>query len=244
MRKFLHMNAHSGAKRGKGHPVRLFASSVPLLVILLLSSFGVLASQQTGDTAGVTPQADGWNLILVNPWNSVPEDLEITLTSLKSGHAVDERCYADLQEMMDDCRAAGLSPLICSSYRTQEKQEQLFNAEVNALLAQGLSEEEAKETAGTAIAVPGTSEHQLGLAVDIVDINNQKLDSSQEETPVQQWLMENSWNYGFILRYPSDKSEVTGIMYEPWHYRYVGKEAAEFIYENNICLEEYLEQLN
>ena len=90
------------------------------------------------------------------------------------------------------------------------------------------------------VAYPGTSEHQLGLALDIVDVSYQQLDTEQENTPVQQWLMKNSWKYGFVLRYPADKSDITGIIYEPWHYRYVGKEAAAEIYENKLCLEEYL----
>ena len=90
------------------------------------------------------------------------------------------------------------------------------------------------------VAVPGTSEHQLGLALDIVDMNHQILDESQEETDTQQWLMAHSWEYGFILRYPNDKSEITGIIYEPWHYRYVGRDAAREIYEQGVCLEEYL----
>ena len=89
--------------------------------------------------------------------------------------------------------------------------------------------------------MPGTSEHQLGLAVDIVDISNQHLDASQENTAVQKWLMEHSWEYGFILRYPNEKSEITGIIYEPWHYRYVGREDAEQIHTLGVCLEEYLE---
>ena len=109
-------------------------------------------------------------------------------------------------------------------------------------MAQGYSEEEARTETAKNIAIPGTSEHQLGLAVDIVDKNYQILDETQEDTAVQKWLMENSWRYGFILRYPTDKSDITGIVYEPWHYRYVGKEAAEAIYNEGICLEEYLEK--
>ena len=144
--------------------------------------------------------------------------------------------------MMDDCRAAGLSPYICSSYRTWEKQNRLFEENVRSLMAQGYSEEEARTETAKNIAIPGTSEHQLGLAVDIVDKNYQILDETQEDTAVQKWLMENSWRYGFILRYPTDKSDITGIVYEPWHYRYVGKEAAEAIYNEGICLEEYLEK--
>lgn len=181
-----------------------------------------------------------WNLILVNKWNLLPENHNPSLTQLKNGHAIDERAYPDLQNMMDDCRAAGLNPLICSSYRTMDKQKKLYKNKVGEYLAQGYSQEDAEAAAGEVVAVPGTSEHQLGLALDIVDVANQVLDERQENTEVQKWLMKNSWKYGFILRYPTDKSDITGISYEPWHYRYVGKEAAKEIYEAGICLEEYL----
>lgn len=107
---------------------------------------------------------------------------------------------------------------------------------------QGYGLEDAKAKAGRQVAVPGTSEHQLGLAVDIVDVSYQLLDTNQENTDVQKWLLENSWRYGFILRYPTDKTDVTGIVYEPWHYRYVSKEYAKEIYEKGVCLEQYLEQ--
>lgn len=183
-----------------------------------------------------------WQLLLVNPWNVIPAGYDVPLKELSGGHAVDERCYDALMEMLEDCRAAGLSPMICSSYRTLEKQEQLYNDKINDLTALGYSLKDAKDEAGRHVAVPGTSEHHLGLALDIVDENNQELDTSQEETPVQQWLMENSWKYGFILRYPNGKSDITGIIYEPWHYRYVGKEAAAEINEMDLCLEEYLGQ--
>ncbi len=201
---------------------------------------GASPLENTG--AESAPSGDDWALILVNPWNPLPDAYSVTLTQLKNGHAVDERCYPDLQAMMDGCRAAGLSPLICSSYRSQSKQESLFRNKVDRLLAQGLGREEAEAEAGKAVAVPGTSEHQLGLAVDIVDLSNQNLDKTQEDTAVQKWLMAHSWEYGFILRYPSEKSGVTGIIYEPWHYRYVGRDAARDIHEQGVCLEEYLAQ--
>lgn len=185
-----------------------------------------------------------WNLILVNPWNKLPDDFSVKLTTIKNGHAIDERAYPDLQAMMDAARAAGLSPIICSSYRTNEKQQILFSNEVRQCLARGYSQKDAESEAGKSIALPGTSEHQLGLAVDIVASSYQILDKEQENTAEQKWLMENAHKYGFILRYPSNKSEVTGIKYEPWHYRYVGKEAAKEIYEQGLCLEEYLENLN
>ena len=93
------------------------------------------------------------------------------------------------------------------------------------------------------MAIPGTSEHQLGLAVDIIDNRNWNLNESQAQMPTQKWLMEHSWRYGWILRYPNEKSEITGIIYEPWHYRYVGKEIAAEIHDLGVCLEEYLQML-
>lgn len=232
-------------------------STVILLfcIMMILQSFGKTKHAEAAATVQKNTQSnyeyspssgsedeEDWALILVNPWHSLPENYEVSLLQLNDEQSVDERCYHDLQQMMDDCRAAGLSPMICSSYRTVEKQEQLYNEKINELVAQGYSQEDAANEAGQTVAIPGTSEHHLGLALDLVDENHQVLDSSQEETPVQQWLMENSWKYGFILRYPSGKSDITGIIYEPWHYRYVGKTAAAEIYEKDICLEEYLGQ--
>jgi len=203
------------------------------------SAGDLITSQEASSTTSNVDKTQ-WNLILVNQWNSLPENYEIELTKLKNGLSADSRCYPDLQEMMDDCRNQGLNPIICSAYRTQEKQESLFDKQVEKWKKQGYSDEEAKIQAGTLVAIPGTSEHQTGLAFDIVDESYQILDEKQENTEVQKWLMNNSWKYGFILRYPTDKSDITGISYEPWHYRYVGKQAAKEIYDSGICLEEYL----
>lgn len=193
------------------------------------------------DPAEQAPSEDtAWELLVVSGANPLPEGFTVPeLTELKGGHAVDSRMYPALQQMMDDCRAAGLEPWICSSYRTREKQEELFQNKVERLLDLGYSEEAAQEEAVRWVARPGTSEHETGLAVDIVDKSYQILDRKQEQTPVQQWLMDHCAAYGFILRYPTDKSALTGIGYEPWHYRYVGREAAAAIMEQGICLEEY-----
>lgn len=184
--------------------------------------------------------ADNELLTLVNPWNELPEDWQVDLVTLSNGLQIDRRCYDALQEMMDACREAGYEPLICSAYRTQETQQDLFNNKVAKMEAEGKSHDEAVQEAGTVVAVPGTSEHQLGLTVDVVDVNNQNLTEEQEKTPTQKWLMANSWRYGFIHRYPNSKSDITGIIYEPWHYRYVGKDAAQEIFNKGITLEEYL----
>ena len=192
--------------------------------------------------AGQSKKTEQWNLILVNPWNEVPEDYEVKLTRLKNGQAVDSRCYPMLQQMMDDCRADGLNPYICASYRTMKKQKALFADKVRRVLLEGCPKDEAEDEAAKTVARPGTSEHQLGLALDIVDADDPQLETWQEDTPVQQWLMKNSWKYGFVLRYPPEKSSITGIIYEPWHYRYVGRQAAEEMHNNGLCLEEYLKE--
>lgn len=189
----------------------------------------------SGATSG-----DDWMLILANPWNKIPEDFTVELEEIGSGHKVDKRIVADLNEMMADLRKDGHSAFVCSSYRTNAKQTTLYNNEISDYLSRGYSKEEAVIEAGKWVAIPGTSEHQTGLAVDIMSSHYMVLDKGQEDTAEQKWLMENSWKYGFILRYPSDKSDLTGIYYEPWHYRYVGKDAAKEIYDRGICFEEYL----
>lgn len=194
-----------------------------------------------GDTT--TPDnviVDDELLTLVNPWNPLPDDWTVDLVTLDDGHRVDSRCYKAYMEMINACKAAGYSPVNCSGYRTQETQQSLYDNKVQRLISSGMSEDKAKTEAAKAVAIPGTSEHQLGLAVDLVDANMQDLTSAQESTETQKWLMANSWRYGFIHRYPNGKTDITGIIYEPWHYRYVGKDAAQEIFNRDITLEEYL----
>lgn len=187
--------------------------------------------------------SNGQLLLLVNPWNFVPEDYTVELVPINDTHQIASIAYKDYLDMMKACEADGHVPMVCSSYRTQEYQEGLFQNRIKRYVKAGYSEEKATELAGYSVAVPGTSEHQLGLALDIVDDDNWNLDETQADMPTQKWLMANSWRYGWILRYPSEKSEHTGIVYEPWHYRYVGKTVAKEIYESGLCLEEYLQML-
>ncbi len=180
-------------------------------------------------------------LTLVNQTLLIPSDWSVDLVQLKNNQAIDRRAYKELQSMMDDARALGLDPLICSSYRSMEKQTELYKNKVGYFTDAGYSRTEAEVLASEYVSAPGTSEHQLGLAVDICSEAYQLLETDQENTAVQQWLMANCWRYGFILRYPKDKIEITGVSYEPWHYRYVGVEAAKEIYDEGLCLEEYLD---
>ena len=182
-------------------------------------------------------------LTLVNYKNKVPDDWQVDLVSLNDQQSVDQRAYQALQEMLDDAKKEGLNIIVCSSYRTYDKQKQLFVNKVSEYLKKGYSYNEAQDKASMWVAKPNTSEHQLGLAVDLVSRDNQRLDKSQEKTEEQRWLIENCQRYGFILRYPSDKSNLTGVNYEPWHYRYVGTEHAKKITRQGICLEEYLDNL-
>ena len=201
-------------------------------------------TSQTDSTAcsniETTIDKTDWKLILVNADNKLPNEYSISMATLENGLLADSRCYPDLQKMLDDCRSEGLNPIVCSAYRSQEKQEILFKNQIEKQKSTGLSDQEAETEAKKLVAVPGTSEHQTGLAFDIIDADYQLLDEEQEKTKVQQWLLKNSWKYGFILRYPPDKSDITKISYEPWHYRYVGKENAKIIYDKALCLEEYL----
>lgn len=192
--------------------------------------------------AGSSPKTAPWNLILVNADHPLPESYAVSLTQLRNDQQADERMYPALQEMMDDARAAGLSPLICSSYRSRVQQQALYAKKVWEYLSDGLSREEAETTAARWVSAPGTSEHETGLAVDIVAESYQTLDSAQADTAEQQWLLEHCWEYGFILRYPAGKTDITGVEYEPWHYRYVGVSAAMDMRDSGQCLEEYLNE--
>lgn len=182
-------------------------------------------------------------LVLVNPWNEVPEGYSVELDVVE-GYLVDRRCARALAAMLNDCRAQGYLPVICSAYRTQGYQEMLYRNKILRLLAEGVANKDAPQVAARSVALPGTSEHQLGLAVDIISETYTNLDQWQERTEVQQWLMQNCWRYGFILRYPNGTSDVTGIIYEPWHYRYVGYETAKAVADSGLVFEEYLNTLH
>ena len=191
----------------------------------------------------------GAYILLVNPWNSVPEGYEPDLVELStsvavSGMKVDSSCYDALVQMIQDCTRECAKVCVVSSFRSVDYQTGLFNKKVNYYRGLGYSEAEAQAKAATIVAVPGTSEHHLGLAVDIIDTQLWALEEEQENLAGQKWLMENCWRYGFILRYPKDKIDITGIIYEPWHYRYVGVEVATELHESGLTLEEYLDSLS
>ncbi len=190
----------------------------------------------------VTSEQDLWALTLVNDENMLDSDFTTDVIIMDNGYYFDARAAAYLEEMMAAMAAEGLSPKICSAYRNHQKQVELFQDKVKREMATGLEYEEAVESAKTEVAYPGTSEHELGLAVDIISETYTSLDESYENTAEAKWLKENCYKYGFILRYPRDKQDITKYVYEPWHFRYVGTDVAEEIMSAGWCLEEYLEQ--
>ncbi len=181
-----------------------------------------------------------WNMTLVNAENPMQEGYVPELAEVENGYSVDARIAEDLNAMLAAARADGCQPQICSAYRSVEKQVQVFNDTVNSWISQGSSFWDAYQRTTQEVALPGTSEHGIGLAVDIVSNQYAELDAKQAETMEAQWLQEHCYEYGFILRYPPEKQSLTGIIYEPWHYRYVGREMAQKIKESGLTLEEYL----
>ena len=204
------------------HSLKKLAALLALSCILT-SSLGALAEQIP------------WNLTLVNSIHAVPEDWVVPeFTELRNGQKVDSRIYPELQAMFDAARAAGRTPLVISSYRTYDDQKNMLVKKYRAFKEQGYSHEDAQAEALKWAAYPGYSEHQLGLAIDVGTSNSEKCSKDR----VWSWLKEHCAEYGFIWRYSEEKSAITGIANEPWHFRYVGVEAATYIMENNLCLEE------
>ncbi|MCM1101604.1 MAG: M15 family metallopeptidase [Clostridium sp.] len=186
---------------------------------------------------------DDWRLVLLNKQHSIPDDYTFTLGNIGVGKRCDERILDDLADMVQAAKDDGINLVIVSSYRTPEHQVELFERKIRMYMNGGLSYMEAYQLSSRVVNVPGNSEHEVGLALDIVCDTYTKLEAEFENTDAGKWLAENSCRFGFILRYPEEKEYVTGISYEPWHFRYVGVEAATVITEQGITLEELWETL-
>lgn len=222
-------------KPSSRHEKKIRTISLLLLVLAAFLAAGFFLEDKVGLTGG-GEEEDNF-LLLVNRWNKVPDHYTVDLTLLSNGESVATSIYPSLQAMFDDARAAGVYPVVASGYRTEEEQQALFDEKIETYMDQGYDRAEAESLAENYVSLPGTSEHQLGLAVDI---NADPMKSTAED--VYTWLAENAYQYGFVLRYPEDKVDITGTSYEAWHYRYVGADAATTIYNENLCLEEYIEK--
>lgn len=203
-------------------------------------------SKGTGNTYSPSTShlsKDDWQLVLVNKQHPVPEDYTFTLGKIKGSMKCDIRIIDDLMDMMQTAKADGIKLVVCSPYRDYNRQTVLFNRKIDYYMEKGHSYMEAYKFASMTVTVPGASEHQIGLALDIVSTTYSGLEIGFGETTAGKWLKEHCDEFGFILRYPEGKEYITGIQYEPWHFRYVGKEAAAEIMERDITLEEFLEEL-
>ena len=188
-----------------------------------------------------TPAFDNsdWRLVLVNKQHPIPEDYSFKLGAIKGYMKCDERIIVDLLSMLQAAKDDGINLMIRSPYRTDDRQETNFNRRIKLYMEQGYSYMEAYKKASRVITIPGASEHQIGLALDITSDTYSSLDEAFSDTNAGKWLAQHSCEYGFTLRYPEGKEYITGIDFEPWHFRYVGKDAATIMMQDNICLEEF-----
>ena len=205
----------------------------------------VMENEDSGSKDSVEEEeaeVDRARILLVNRNNPLPGNYEVTLLTLPDGvNRAAKEAYEPLCNMLKAGEKEGLNFEICSSYRDAARQKTLFEEDVEVLMQAGYSYTDAYEEVAKETMPPGCSEHSTGLAFDIVALDYQMLDAGQEKTKENEWLREHCAEYGFILRYPKGKEDITSINYESWHFRYVGKEAAEYIMKNGITLEEYLE---
>ena len=185
---------------------------------------------------------DEWYMVLANRSSVLPGDFTVAETATVGEAVIDARIAEALRQMVNDAAATGVKLKPTNGYRSIARQQELWDARVKTLMEGGLSQADAETKAIDYTSAPGTSDHNTGLGLDIVSEDHPAKDAGFAETAAAQWLAEHAADYGFILRYPSDKTEATGMDYEPWHYRYVGSEQAHKIKESGLCLEEYLAQ--
>lgn len=188
-------------------------------------------------------EASEWSLLLVNPDQALPADFSVALETVDNEQRIDERIVKAWTDWRDAASQAGHSLFLASAYRDIDRQKNNFNQRIADYMAEGLTENKAREKAKEYLTEPGHSEHHTGLALDIVDeewiVAGNGLDPAYEEEESQKWLTQTMTDYGFILRYPKGKEAITQIEYEPWHFRYVGVDHAKFMEAHDLTLEEY-----
>ena len=184
-----------------------------------------------------------WQLLLVNDWNPLPAgyDSDVSFTTVTGGKQMDSRITDIVERMLKDASAYDLA--VVSAYRPKEEQNTLYWRKVKQYTDKGYSDLDAQTVGGTIVKRPGFSEHNCGLAMDVGGSGDYTLEQTFANTAAYTWLIDHCADYGFILRFPEGKEDITGVIYEPWHYRYVGVEAAKYIMDNDLCLEEYLAQV-
>ena len=204
------------------------------LIIGVLLIYLVYYLQKPYVYSSVDPISEINPLMLVNSENAFPDNVNLNLVSF-NGYQVADTIYNDLVDMYNSALNDNITLKINNAYRSKDEQTQIFENKMNAYENEGYTKEKAYKQTTLTVQVPGYSEHETGLAIDFSNEGHY-----DENEKMWEWLNNNAYKYGFILRYPEDKYEITKIDYEPWHYRYVGKKAAKEITDKNITLEEYL----
>ena len=204
------------------------------LIIGVLLIYLVYYLQKPYIYSSVDPISEINPLILVNSENAFPDNVNLNLVSF-NGYQVADTIYNDLARMYNAALNDNITLKINNAYRSKDEQNRIFESKMNAYENEGYTKEKAYEQTTLTVQVPGYSEHETGLAIDFSNEGHY-----DENEKMWEWLKNNAYKYGFILRYPEDKYEITKIDYEPWHYRYVGKKAAKDITNKNLTLEEYL----
>lgn len=204
---------------------------------------GEISASEAQDYSDYVFDPEDWRLILVNKQHSIPDDYTFPLGTITGSMKCDERILEDLLAMMQAAKADGIDLEVCSPYRDFNRQTYLFERKIKLYMSAGMSYMDAYKTASMAVTSPNASEHQIGLAIDFYSSTYRSLDEGFADTKAGKWLADHSYEYGFILRYPEGSEFITGIEYEPWHFRYVGVEAATVITNRGITLEEFWEDL-
>lgn len=206
---------------------------IPFIIGILLIVW-VYYLQKPYINSKIDPISEINLLILVNSENAFPENINLNLVKFQEKEVADI-IYNDLVDMYNAASNDNVTLKINNAYRSKEEQTQIFNDKMQSYQNEGYSEDKAYEQTKLTVQVPGYSEHETGLAIDFSDEGHY-----DENEKMWEWLKNNAYKYGFILRYPEDKYEITKIDYEPWHYRYVGKKSAKEMANKNLTLEEYL----
>ncbi|MEG2646237.1 MAG: M15 family metallopeptidase [Clostridia bacterium] len=247
------MNVKKAKKQKKNQFKKLFILIIIIFIVLLLlflhkkqKKANINSAPTSSNTNNdliqtiapivASSKEDDWALTLVNRDHYLPENYKLELSNIDDTRQFDSRAIEYLNSMINNMRKSGITNIwVQSSYRSIQSQENIFNDNVKQCIKKGMTQEEAEKETLKIICKPGTSDHNLGLAVDLNYVNLEF-----ENTEAFKWLVKNAHDYGFILRYPKDKFDITNVTYEPWHWRYVGAKNAKIIKEKNFCLEEYI----
>ena len=221
---------------------------INILLAALFAAFSIIAvclTEEPEEKAYTPREIDNeWAYFLINKDNPLPDGYSPELSAVEGKYMLDSRCAEYAVQMLEDAKAEGLDLMVVSAYRSPQKQKENYSAYIARLIKEGYSVEDAGKITSKEIAPPGASEHNAGLALDILTSDwwatHNDITEDFENTEEFKWLSENSWKYGFIMRYPREDEETTGYVYEPWHYRFVGLYYAESIYRSQLCMEDYI----